>query len=185
MTVQDGIVSSHPPTLIVREDMPDMDNLDTTLNQLILRITVWAELEARHVLEKGHKPNVQEMELARRAGIQCPEEVLLLIVPSLPVPEENDLKRALQRFCLVTPETKGLTIGYNVFLLRDAVSPMLLAHQFLKIAQYESCEGIPAFLKQYISEIRLYGYSHAPMEQEALRFASEFSTQPDDDFARH
>jgi hypothetical protein len=145
---------------------------DTSFEEIVLRTTVWAEMQARQILEKGCTLNEHGIELARRAGVQHPEEVLLLPVASLPIPEEADLKQATQEFGLLTPNTQGLTIGYNILLLQNCLSDALLAHQLVHVAQYENCEGIPGFFEKYLSELNKYGYLKAPMVQEALAFAA-------------
>jgi hypothetical protein len=152
-----------------------MDSRDVSFKALLLRTTVWAEMQARLILEKGRGLDEQETALARRAGVRYPGEVLLLVVASLPIPEENDLKEALREFALVKQDTKGLTIGYNIFLLQGWLSEALLAHQLVKVAQCEGCEGIPNFFTKYVSEILRYGYPNAPMEQEAITFARDFA----------
>ncbi len=48
----------------------------------------------------------------------------------------------------------------------------LVAHELKHVAQYESCDGFDGFLRKYLSEVNLYGYLEAPMEQEAIAFAS-------------
>jgi hypothetical protein len=154
-----------------------MKNPNELFDAILLRITVWAEMQARQVLEKGRPLNQEEIELARRVGVQYPEEVLLLAVATMPSSEEADLRQALQEFAIVTPNTKGLTIGYSIFLIQDCLSDALLARQLTHVAQCENCGSIPSFFEKYLSEVNEYGRGRAPMEVEATAFAArEFPT---------
>jgi hypothetical protein len=155
------------------EDLHAMDNSDITLNGLLLRITVWAEMQARLVLESGQPLDERGIQLAARAGIQHPEEVLLLAVSEIPTSAEADLKRALEQFSIAGPNTAGLTIGYSILLRADSVTEAQLAHQLKRVAQFERCEGIPSFFEKYVSEVNEYGCAAAPLELEAVEFAAD------------
>jgi hypothetical protein len=89
---------------------------------ILLRITVWAEMQVRQVLEKGCPLHQEEIELARRVGVQYPEEVLLFAVATMPSSEEVGLRQALREFAIVTPHTKGLTVGYSPGAIRSKLA---------------------------------------------------------------
>jgi hypothetical protein len=155
-----------------------MNNSTKNLDQLVLRITIWAETQARLVLENGRPLDGFGFRMAIGAGVQHPEEVLLLTVSKMPTSEDVHLRQALEQFSIVTPSTKGLTIGYNVFLLQGSSSNRQLAHQLKHVVQFERCRGIPGFFEKYISEVNEYGSARAPLEAEALAFRGhEFLAQ--------
>ena len=90
----------------------------------------------------------------------------------MPTSDEADLRQALEQFSISTPFTTGLTIGYGVFLLRGSLSDAQLARQLKRVAQFESCEGIPSFFGKHIAEVNEYGRDRAPLEVEAREFAA-------------
>ncbi len=68
-----------------------MNNSTTDLDHLILRITIWAEMQAQLVLKNGRPLDERGIQLADLAGVQYPAEVSLLTVSKLPTAEEADL----------------------------------------------------------------------------------------------
>lgn len=151
---------------------------DSQLAAMLPRATAWAVTQERRILGQGVSLSDQGIEVARHAGVQHPENVRLLSVPEIPLPEEADLKQAAQEFGLLTPGTEGLTIGYGVFVRQNCLSVSLAAHELKHVAQYESCGSIAAFLQKYLSEVNEHGYPEAPLEQEAIIFAErEFATK--------
>jgi hypothetical protein len=149
---------------------------DSLFVGMLPRATAWARTQARRILTQGVGLNERGIEIARRAGVQHPEQVRLLFVAAIPLPEEADLRQAAQNFGLITEETAGLTLGHGIFALeRCRNDQKLVAHELKHVAQSESCGGFDGFLQKYLSEVNEYGYPEAPMEQEAIAFAeSEF-----------
>jgi hypothetical protein len=152
---------------------------DALFAQMLPRATAWAEMQARHILERGIGLSERGIEVARHAGVQHPERVRLLPVATIPIPEEADLRQAAQEFGLITQQTAGLTIGYGIFVLQNCSNDAkLVAHELMHVAQCENSGGIPGFLVKYLSEVNEYGYPEAPMEQQAIAFAeSEFPSR--------
>ena len=166
---------------VIKDIITRMSHIPQDLfNQLLPRAAAWAAEQERYVLEhKDRLPlTVQEKEIARRAGVQCPDHVRLLAVYEIPLPEEPDLRQAADTIQLITPSTAGLTIGYGIFVRQDCLQDAkLVAHELKHVAQYERHGSILAFLQQYLAECNEHGYPMAPMEQEAVAFAEkEFPT---------
>jgi hypothetical protein len=149
--------------------------------EMLPRAAAWARQQEQFML--GNPASLvlipQGQDIARRAGVARPEAVRILGVPEIPLPDEADLRQAAVAFGLITPGTAGLTIGHGIYVRQDYLNDAkLIAHELKHVAQYERLGGIPAFLRQYLSEVNQHGYPAAPMEQEAIDFAeSEFPNQ--------
>jgi len=146
------------------------------LNQMLPRAAAWAA--SQELLMLGHKESQilgpQGQEIARRAGVTRPEDVRILAVSDIPLPEEADLRQAAQAFGLITQATGGLAIGHGIFVRKEfANDAKLVAHELMHVAQYERYGSILAFLQRYLSECNEFGYPAAPMEQEAIDFAEQ------------
>jgi hypothetical protein len=143
-------------------------------NEMLPRATAWAATQEKSM--RGHRESrilvPQAQDIARRAGVVRPEDVRILAVPAIPLPEEVDLRQAAQAFGLITPRTGGLTIGHGILVRQDCLNDAkLIAHELMHVAQYERLGSILAFLQRYLWECNEVGYPAAPMEQEAIAFA--------------
>lgn len=106
---------------------------------------------------------------ALRVGVLRPEEVRLLRVESIPVPNEPTLAEAAGKIGLISPATWGLTLRYGIFIRSDHWgSRRLLVHELAHTVQYERLGGIEPFLRDYLGQCLVFGYPAAPMEQEAI-----------------
>jgi hypothetical protein len=91
---------------------------ESLLSEMLPRAIAWAEEQEAFIAQQGTPLNEAGVELARRAGVRQPERIRLLPVESVPLPEEEDLKRAALDFGLITKDTSGMTVGYGIFLLK-------------------------------------------------------------------
>ncbi len=130
----------------------------------------WAEDQERLILQNGICLTHSQMEDAKLVGVSNPEKVKLLEIPYIPLPEHPALKAAAEATHLITPDTKGLTLRYGIFIRSDCWdSRRLLVHELAHTAQYERLGGFSPFLERYLMECITIGYPAAPMEQEAIR----------------
>ena len=142
------------------------------LNQMLPRAALWAEKQEQFILRHGASRALadQEREIARRAGVQRPEAVRILLVPEIPFPEDVNLRAAAEFVGLGS--LGGLTVGHGIFVRHDhANDAKLVAHELRHVAQYERYGNILAFLQRYLFEVNEYRYPETPMEQEAVAFA--------------
>src|SRR5262249_34692343 len=109
---------------------------------------------------------------ARRVGIVSPERVRVLLVGSIPRPEDPALQSACARLELLGPDTAGLTLGYGIYIRRSLGADRgLLPHALPHVAQYERDPTIDAYLEGCLRELVRYGYALAPFEVDADRAA--------------
>jgi hypothetical protein len=134
----------------------------------------WAAEEEQRALREGVPLSSQEMADAKGAGVLEPERVRLLRVEVVPVPTNPMLRAAAEAIHFLTPETRGLTLRYAIFVRWDCWRERpIIAHELVHTAQYERLGGILPFLRQYLSECLTIGYANAPMELEAARIAAQ------------
>ena len=129
----------------------------------------WAEAQEREILDKGEPLTIRQIADAKTIGVRQPENVRLLKVAIIPVPEHPVLRAAAKATQLISPETAGLTLRYGIFIRSDCWGNReLVFHELVHTLQYERLGGFSRFLQQYLFECLTIGYPAAPMEQEAI-----------------
>jgi hypothetical protein len=141
----------------------------TQFEQLLPLAVAWAAEEQQKILSNGVPVLKHEMADALAIGVREPSRVRLLQVETIPRPYEPQLKAACDTIDFLTPATRGLTLGYGIFIRSDCWGDRLLVvHELAHVAQYERLGGILPFLRRYLYECLTVGYSAAPLEQEAI-----------------
>jgi len=142
------------------------------LEELLPLAVAWAQTQERRILESGVGLTWSQSSDARAVGVSHPERVRLLPVVAISRPEHPVLRAAAESAQLINPFTRGLTLGYGIYLRADESSDrFLIAHELVHTAQYERMGGIEPFLRQYLHECLTLGYHSSPMEQEAIQMA--------------
>jgi Domain of unknown function (DUF4157) len=132
----------------------------------------WAGAVEARILREGVPLTEESLLDARRVGVRAPERVRLLALAQVPAPTDLALKAAAAAIQFLTPATRGLTLGYGIFIRSDCWGDrQLVAHELVHTMQYERMGGIEPFLRQYLFECLTVGYPAAPMEQEAIAAA--------------
>jgi hypothetical protein len=133
----------------------------------------WAKREERRIRETGVSLTSQELADAKASGVTHPDQVRLLEVDVIPRPENPALEAACDAIDFLTPATRGLTLGYGIFIRRDCWRERaLVVHELAHVAQYERMGGIEPFLRQYLMECLTVGYHESPLEREAANSAA-------------
>ena len=84
------------------------------------------------------------------------------------------LKAACDAIDFLTPTTRGLTLGYGIFIRSDWWGDRsLIVHELAHVAQYERLGGILPFLRRYLFECLTMRYTAAPLELEAIAVPSK------------
>lgn len=154
--------------------MKDRQSLLNEFEQLLPLAAEWATAEEARILSEGVALSPNELADARAAGVEEPEKIRLLRVESVPLPAQPQLRAAAEAVHFLTPETRGLTLRYGIFVRWDCWQDRhLLAHEFGHTAQYERAGSIAAFLQQYLMQCLTIGYANAPMELEVEQIAHQ------------
>jgi len=147
-------------------------NQESVLSQfeMLLPLAVtWATEQEQRILGDGVPLSEKEVGDARAIGIQNPDQVRLLQVETIPRPSQPQLKAACDAIDFLTPATRGLTLGYGIFIRSDCWGDrLLIVHELAHVAQYERLGGILPFLRRYLFECLTLGYAAAPLELEAI-----------------
>lgn len=152
--------------------MKDRQLLLSEFEQLLPLAIEWATAEEARVLNEGVALSPPQLADARAAGVKEPQRIRLLRVESVPAPAHPQLRAAAETVHFLTPETRGLTLRYGVFVRWDCWQDRhLLAHEFAHTAQYERLGGFAPFLQRYLMECLTIGYANAPMELEVAQIA--------------
>jgi len=135
----------------------------------------WAEEQERIILINGMPLSLTQITDAQKVGVAHPEQVRLLKVACIPVPEHPILRAAATQ--LISPRTAGLTLRYGIFVRSDCWGERkLIVHELVHTFQYEKLGGFKQFLERYLYECINIGYPEAPMEQEAIATATRLCT---------
>jgi hypothetical protein len=137
------------------------------LPELFPHVVSWITGLDKQANESGRTLNPLEYDLARKVGVDRPEDVRILSVPQIPKPDHPRVRDLAEKAGLLTPDTGGLTAVHGVIVRSDRVNDLrLLAHEFVHVEQYERL-GMESFLLEYIQQLNEHGYQKAPFEQEA------------------
>lgn len=142
-----------------------MDNLTARLPMLVPKAIVWAEAQSRIIAEKGLPLTAANINDARAVGVAHPEKIRVLLVPCMPMPEDDDLHAFALHLGL--PKMAGLTLGHGIFILDGHVTRRLLSHECRHVYQYEEAGSIAAFMAAYLKQVASFGYLDAPLEIDA------------------
>ena len=140
----------------------------------------WVVEQERFILENGTPLSIPQISDAKLVGVIHPEQVRLLPVGQIPLPEHQELRAAAAATRLITPHPAGLTLRYGIFIRSDCWGlRRVLVHELAHTVQYERLGGIGAFLECYLFECLAVGYPSAPMEQEAIKIENTICGPPE------
>ena len=137
---------------------------------LLPRAAAWAADQERIILQSGVALTDAQLADARQVGVAHPEQVRLLRVVQIPAPIDPALAAAAAMTRLCSPDTRGMTLRYGIFIRNDSWGQRLLVvHELVHTMQYERLGGFEAFLRPYLFEcLTPPGYPYGPLEQEAI-----------------
>ena len=149
--------------------------IDTTLPTRLLVSSLlplaesWIAAQQRRILRDGVALNETELADARALGVAAPEDVRLLRVAEVPLPENALIRRLGLALGLLSPATTGLAAGHGIFIRADHWRDRaLVAHELVHTAQYERLGGVRPFLRAYLTQCLIDGYAVAALEREAV-----------------
>ena len=144
-----------------------MPHLADQLPVLLPRILAWANAQEAEILHRGDPLNAAGLTLANRVGVVQPERIRILMVPTVPAPDDQELRQIAIEQNLIGPTTAGLTLGYGIFIAEGQLTPRLLGHECRHVYQYEVAGSLGAFLPQYLQQVAEFTYDRAPYEVDA------------------
>ena len=150
------------------------ESLLSQFEMLLPLAAAWATEQEQEIVCDGVPLSEKEITDARAIGVQNPSQVRLLQVETIPRPSQPPLKAACDAIDFLTPTTRGLTLGYGIFIRSDWWgTDRSFVHELAHVAQYERLGGILPFLRRYLFECLTMGYTAAPLESEAIAVPSK------------
>jgi hypothetical protein len=148
------------------------------LPDLLPLVLAWAQETSRIILRRGLPLDSRGIKLARAVGVERPERIRILTVAHVPPPDDPELRQLALEQNLIGPQTRGLTLGYGIFIVEGQLDPVLLSHECRHVHQVESAGGLDVFLPKYLAQIADFTYDKAPHELDAR--AHELPSWPKD-----
>ena len=140
-------------------------------DDLLHRIILWAKAQATAGATEGTPLDEAGLALARKVGVTAPEQVRVVTVGLLPMPDDPVILDANKVGRLMDPGMAGLTLDHTLFLRQACICPSLLAHELRHVHQVEEAGSIDAFLTKYLAQFLAVGYDQAPLEVDARAWA--------------
>lgn len=142
------------------------------LTRLLPIIGDWAELEEKSIFENGIPLSDYQIMDAVDAGVRKPDYIRLQKVIKVPIPSQ--LEQAIKLTGLINSGTIALTLGHSIYIRSDFWdNRKVLIHEFAHVMQHERIGNVRSFLSQYLTECLDYGFTAAPLEQEAIKVQQE------------
>ena len=146
----------------------NLPGMTLDLADLFPRANAWATAQSDAALNGGAALSPAGVELARSVGVQLPQQVRIVIVDALPVPDDPVLLEAATQAGLLRPDAVGLTLGHAIIVRRGhEADTRLLRHELRHVAQVEFAGSLTEFLREYLRQVIAYGYRDAPWEVDA------------------
>ena len=83
---------------------------------ILENIIKWAEEHSEKIQEEGHSLNPSQTEIALKVGVSSPENVRILTVKELPLPEDPKLNEAAVQTGYLTEDMHALTFGHSIYM---------------------------------------------------------------------
>jgi hypothetical protein len=135
----------------------------------------WAKQQEAYILKHGAPLSLQQLADARRAGVQDPARVRVLVVDRIPLPDDEELAEPARRAQIITDASRGVAIGHGIIIRADSwQNRELLLHQLVHVAQCERSGGLESFVAEYLDDRRSSpDFSVGSLEDEARGLARE------------
>jgi hypothetical protein len=142
-------------------------NLESVLPILLPKAIGWVTDQSNHILETGSPLSDIGIRLARAVEVTFPEKIRVSTVPTLPLPDDSQLREVALETGLLGEGMIGVTFGYGIYVCAGHVDNRLISHECRHVFQYEAAGSIEAFLPVYLHQIATVGYYDAPLEVDA------------------
>ena len=144
-------------------------NIVAKVENILPRALEWYDRVEAELLPQGRRLSEAEMAVARQLGVIRPERVRIVVLENFPMPEDRELRAEAQRYGLGSVSEGARAIGYVIMLKpRFMKSSTVIAHELVHVGQHERL-GRAVFLRRYITEMEMMGYSRSPLELEAYQ----------------
>lgn len=135
----------------------------------------WAKDQEAYILQQGVPLAGAQIADARRAGVQDPGRVRVLVVDRIPLPDDKELADAARHAQIITDASRAVAIGHGIIIRADSwQNRELLLHQLVHVAQCERSGGLEPFVGEYLLDRRgSRDFSLGSLEDEARSLAQK------------
>ncbi len=134
----------------------------------------WVGEQEQTALRNGIPLDAAQVCDARAAGVSNTEQIRVLKVPQVPIPEHPVLRAVCDTTKAISSVTWALSARYGILVRADRWGQReVVVHEMVHTSQYEKLGGIQAFLRQYLEECLMVGFPHGAMEQQAINTAAK------------
>jgi hypothetical protein len=129
----------------------------------------WYGNVERQQLPRGRPLSQAEEVVARKLGVHHPQRVRVITLEKFPMPANNELLAAAQRYGMGSEYEGARTFGYAIMVKpRFADDSTVITHELVHVGQHDRM-GRAAFVRRYLVEMEMMGYARAPLELDAYR----------------
>lgn len=150
-----------------------------TFDHLVPLAFQWAKAQEEFILARGSTLGSRASADALLVGVQDPDQVKVLVVDRIPLPENEELAEAARRTMIITEACHGVAIGHGIIIRAEFWGNReLLLHQLVHVAQCERCGGLEPFVHQYLTDRHTCAdFTVGSLEAEARRVAREICAE--------
>jgi hypothetical protein len=140
----------------------------------------WAKGQEQFIIARGVSLGAQHLADARRAGVQDPSRIRVLVVDRIPLPENEQLAQAARQTQIITSASRGVAFGYGIIIRADCWGDReLLLHQLVHVAQYERSHDLEVCIREYVCDRTTCAkFTIGSLEDEARRIARQILGTP-------
>jgi hypothetical protein len=164
------------------EELKLLDNppveLTKKIDALMPLVIKWFNDTENNLYPKGRHLTNAEKKRAKELGVHNPDQVRVVILDKFPMPTDKVLLKKAKSYGLGSIFEGGRTMG-NVILLKPKYkdNSIILSHELVHVAQYDRM-GYKNFLRRYLIEMEIMGYSRSPLELEAYDKQKKINANP-------
>ncbi len=135
--------------------MPNLPpQLQAGIKALFPVLVEWAEKMEARALTEGVPLGDHLKNTAKVLGIRQPDAVRVLVVQTIPEPDNRRIVELSARFGLSFIGSAGIMFGPAIFVLGSfANDQRVLTHELVHVRQYETAENIEAYPRVYVRQI--------------------------------
>lgn len=149
-------------------DQPPM-NVATKVEKFLPMALKWYEEVEAQMLPQGRPLSESEKVVARKLGVLQPERVRIVVLEKFPMPENQELRVEAERYGIGSFLEGGRTFGYAIMLKpRYAETSTIITHELAHVGQHDRL-GRVSFVRRYITELEMMGYTRSPLELDAYQ----------------
>lgn len=141
--------------------------LNNEIQELLPSILNWFKTTEHSLFHQGRVLTRKEKQRAYELGVTNPDNIRVVVLNEFPMPINETLLKKAKSYGLGSQFEGARTMG-NIILIKPIYKndSTILSHELVHVSQMDKM-GRKKFLKQYILEMEILGYSRSDLESEA------------------